>query len=260
MAGGHRMSAELVCMNATDARAITDRIKTGVDLIWELIKQAYNERAWDALGYASWDDYCTREFGSSRIRLPREERAEVVSSLRESGLSIRAIAAATGIDSKTVQSDLKAGVGISHTSPQPEPVDVDEADDTADCIHCGQTLPLTNLYEGGMGYECDPCVTPDEDDVDTESLVAPIPAPTITGTDGKKYPQKPAAPKEPRRKPITDAFDSASYDLKKVVERVVRLVQDDRFTKNKDQISGANLSDLVRVRDALNGVIQQLEG
>jgi len=52
-----------------------------------LVKQAYTERAWDALGYASWDEYCTREFGTSRLRLPREERAEVVASLRESGLS-----------------------------------------------------------------------------------------------------------------------------------------------------------------------------
>jgi hypothetical protein len=255
-------SAELVCMNATDARAITDRIKTGVELIWELIKQAYNERAWDALGYSSWDDYCTREFGSSRIRLPREERQEVVSSLRESGLSIRAIAAATGVSTERVHDALHSGVRNQTPDPEPEDrsttlIDTDTGEVLGVCIHCDTTMPTTQLYEGGLGYECDPCVTPDEElDVPT----TPIPAPMITGTDGKKYPQKPAAPKEPRRKPITDAFDSASYDLKKVVERVVRLVQDDRFTKNKDQISGANLSDLVRVRDAINGVIQHLEG
>jgi len=41
-------------------------------------------------------------FGTSRLRLPREERAEVVASLRESGLSIRAIAAATGLNKETV--------------------------------------------------------------------------------------------------------------------------------------------------------------
>lgn len=73
-------------------------------------------------------------------------------------------------------------------------------------------------------------------------------------------PITPAAPKEPRRKAITEAFDTASYELRRVVERVVRLTEDDRFKKNKDQITGSNLSDLIRVRDALNGVIQHLEG
>ncbi|WP_156664677.1 hypothetical protein [Mycobacterium sp. 852002-51057_SCH5723018] len=55
----------------------------------ELITQAYMHRAWDALGYSSWDDYCIREFGTTRLRLPREERAEVVTSLRESGLRLK---------------------------------------------------------------------------------------------------------------------------------------------------------------------------
>lgn len=39
----------------------------------------------------------------------------VVGSLSDAGLSIRAIAAATGADPKTVQSDLRSGVGNSHT-------------------------------------------------------------------------------------------------------------------------------------------------
>lgn len=59
------------------------------------------------LGYSSWDDYCTREFGTSRLKLPREDRAEHVASLRESGLSIRAIASATGSSKNTIKSDLR---------------------------------------------------------------------------------------------------------------------------------------------------------
>ncbi|MFW0790428.1 hypothetical protein [Gordonia sp. CPCC 205333] len=76
-------------LNATDARALTDKTKVGVEAGWHLIEQAYTERAWAALGYTSWDDYCTREFGTSRLRLPRGERSEVVASLRVSGLSDR---------------------------------------------------------------------------------------------------------------------------------------------------------------------------
>ncbi|MGB8503256.1 MAG: hypothetical protein WCE29_13610, partial [Mycobacterium sp.] len=70
------------------------------------------------LGYANWDAYCEAEFGSLRVRLPREERRDVVCSLREAGLSIRAIASATGIDKNTVQTDL-AHVYEIHTPVKP---------------------------------------------------------------------------------------------------------------------------------------------
>lgn len=84
------MSAPVLAeLNAPAARDLTDQIKVALGATWELVKQAYEGRAWVALGYDSWDDYCTREFGTSRLRLPREERAEVVASLRESGLSKR---------------------------------------------------------------------------------------------------------------------------------------------------------------------------
>lgn len=68
----------------------------------------------------------------------------------------------------------------------------------------------------------------------------------------------------PQRKspepPITKSFSSANYRLTLAVKAVVRLSENDRFKKNKDQISGCHLSDLIRARDALTGVIQQLEG
>src|SRR5690625_5120493 len=78
------------------ARQLTDRIRVAVEGTWQLIVEAYQSRAWAALGYSSWDDYCTREFGTSRLKLPREERTEQVSSLRAAGLSLRAIQSATG--------------------------------------------------------------------------------------------------------------------------------------------------------------------
>lgn len=52
-------------------------------------------------------------FGTSRLRLPREERAEVVASLRESGLSIRAIAAATGDSRETIRRELPTDTNVS---------------------------------------------------------------------------------------------------------------------------------------------------
>lgn len=92
-----------VVITADAARRLTDQIKVAVEATWQLVIQAYESRAWLALGYSSWDDYCSREFGACRLRLPREERQEIVGSLRDAGLSIRAIAAATGVGRGTVE-------------------------------------------------------------------------------------------------------------------------------------------------------------
>jgi protein gp37/transposase-like protein len=92
------------------ARRLTDRIKVAVEGTWQLIQEAYLTRAWSVLGYASWDEYCTREFGTSQLRLPREERQEVVASLREAGLTVRAIAAATGKSVGQTHADVRQGV------------------------------------------------------------------------------------------------------------------------------------------------------
>lgn len=105
-------------VTAIDARALTDQIKVTVEGAWLLIMRAYETRAWSALGYQTWDEYCTREFGSSRLRLPREERQEIVASLRDAGLSTRAIAAATGVSKTTVADEL---AGVQNRTPAPTP-------------------------------------------------------------------------------------------------------------------------------------------
>ena len=58
-----------------------------------------------------------------RLRLPREERRDAVCSLRESGLSTRAIAAAVGVDQKSVRNDLVAGE--ENSSPDEPVVDAE---------------------------------------------------------------------------------------------------------------------------------------
>ena len=93
---------EIALPTHEEARALTDRIKIAVEGTWQLIREAYTSRTWAVLGYDTWDAYCNAEFGNARLALPREERQEVVASLRESGLSTRAIASATGLSQSTV--------------------------------------------------------------------------------------------------------------------------------------------------------------
>lgn len=88
------------------ARDLTDQIRTGMESIYHLICAAYTGRAWTALGYGSWDEYVTREFGNLHLRPPLEDRHDVVLSLREVGMSTRAIAAATHISEATVRREL----------------------------------------------------------------------------------------------------------------------------------------------------------
>lgn len=99
---------EAADLTVDEARALTDQIKAASDSLWELVKTAYTRRAWVALGHDSWDAYLEAEFGKARIGLPREERAEVIYSLRDAGLSIRAIASATGKGIGTIHRELEA--------------------------------------------------------------------------------------------------------------------------------------------------------
>lgn len=185
-------------LDVAEARALTDQIKVAVSVSWQLVARAYVERAWAALGYGSWDDYMTREFGDSRLRLPREERDEVVASLREQGLSVRAIAAATGTGRGTVARTL---AGVPNGTPEQSAIDV-----TPDLF---DTAP-----------------TPDE------SPVEPV---AVKGTDGKTY--APKAKATPKRSALPDAAMKAGHELRKATERLNRIAEDDRFNANKEQVA-----------------------
>ena len=112
--------SDIIIASKREAEDRAERIRTALSVSWDLIKDAWKAFDWQALGYPSWDAYCDGEFGTSRIRLPREERREVVSSMREIGMSTRAISAATGADRNTVRSDLRQ-VDEIHP-PEPGPV------------------------------------------------------------------------------------------------------------------------------------------
>jgi hypothetical protein len=92
-----------------EARVLTDETVALAAGLWDNVRRLYLGRAWRALGYGTWDDYCSAEL-RGRIALPREERPAVVRSLRESGLTTRAIAAAVGVSVGTAHGDVSAGV------------------------------------------------------------------------------------------------------------------------------------------------------
>jgi hypothetical protein len=98
-----------------EARRRLDRVKSGVERIWDDMVALYRGRAWIALGYASWDALCDSELGGARIALPRQQRQEVVCDLRQSGMSTRAIASAVGFDHATVARDIASSTVANAT-------------------------------------------------------------------------------------------------------------------------------------------------
>jgi hypothetical protein len=111
----------LIDMTADEAREITEAIKTTVKHASALIVDAYHRPAWLALGYPTWDAYCLKEFSTAPLVLPREERPEMVRSLRRAGLSQRAIASATGVSQSTVRDDV-AELISNYSVPMPDSV------------------------------------------------------------------------------------------------------------------------------------------
>ena len=223
----------IVTLDSTEARALTDQIKTGVEACWQLITRAYTECAWTALGYSSWDDYCTREFGTSRLRLPREERQEVVSSLRESGLSIRAIASATGLADKTVQRDLKPRVVNDYTSIQ--------ADELAEELIAAEP-------PGGLTED-----SPGQTDRVREALDHAKPA-TIIGIDGKRYQPAPSRPPRKPQRPITDIGRDLGLDADKLADRIERFAADQRLSGKKNEVAPRLRHYLVHLIEAIQNL------
>ena len=112
------VDAEIVPDELTrqEARELTDRIRVGLSNIWNDVTEAYVRGAHLALGYESWDDYCEKEFGASHLKLPKENRAAELTSMREKGMSLRAIQSATGVSQPTIIKDTKAGAKNFSTS------------------------------------------------------------------------------------------------------------------------------------------------
>lgn len=61
-----------------------------------------------------------------------------------------------------------------------------------------------------------------------------------------------------RRKPITESARVAAHELVKAVERLGRLVEDDRFPRNAEQVARDVRHDLLRASDLLAEVVARI--
>lgn len=217
-----------------------------------------------------------------RRHLNREQKRELVakSLAADPNLSDRGHAQRTGVSHPTV-AKVRREVESFTTSPEPATLTDDPGrvmkltgeGSATDYRVNTETGEVSDDYlpDDAAGEEVTPSTeapataggaTPPADDVEEapgeevepRSPEAPS-RPAVTGIDGKTY-----TPREqkPRRKPITDAFFTASYDLGKRIESVHRLTEDDRFPQNAEKVAASHRNDLLRYRDLLEQVIDRL--
>ncbi|SNS53632.1 hypothetical protein SAMN06309944_0693 [Micrococcales bacterium KH10] len=155
------------------ARALTDRIRIGLGVTWQWVIEAYTGRAWEALGYDSWDDYCASEFAGSRLALPRGERAEVAMSMRDAGMSFRAIGSALGVSDYTARGDVSTARNLA----------VDNGENIIDA-------ELVEDDEGAVGADLD------DSDVARVARVFDRIVRRVTGVDGRERPSGRATTRE----------------------------------------------------------------
>jgi len=99
--------AQTGALTKPEARELTQQIRASIEATWKLVVKAYMQRAWAAMGYESWDRYVLAEFGQYALTVPREDRPEMVRSMKMLGMSNRSIGEAAGIGESQVRRDLK---------------------------------------------------------------------------------------------------------------------------------------------------------
>lgn len=232
-------------MSEQEARRLTERIRSALDRVstaWsdlaERVGEAYERRADLALGYASWGEYAEAEL-CPPSQLAAEVRRELVGLLSARGMSTRAIAPVVNVTHKTVVLDRQVVPEVppeDRTDWTPEDrAEQDDLDATDDLIDFATGEIVTDLRDGTVPPSSS--IDVEEQEPGPQQPPAPRPA-TVVGLDGKTYSRpEPNPARVSRRRPITDQARDAGWDLRRAVERIQRIAQDDRFTPNREQVA-----------------------
>lgn len=250
------MSADLAerVMDVDAARRLTERIRItaanareALEKLPALVEEARDGNAHVALGYPSWTAYLADVLGAEPLRLPRDQRREIVGYLSGEGLSTRAIAPIVGASVGTVHTDREVFRTEHLAAPAPAALPAPP-----------QTPP---------GVEAPPAQSPEPVQAHVEPTATSEaagdstlrPAATITGLDGKTYTRpEPDEPSKARRRAITDTARDAGWDLRKAADRIQRIADDDRFARNKEEVATHLRSHLLHTVEVCQDLLDRL--
>lgn len=237
---------DLVSHDINWARKITERLRLQAtnyqearEKVLATLAEARDGGAAELLGYTSWTAYMAEVFGDAPLRLERDARQELVAELAAEGMSTRAIAPIFGVSHTAVRKDIDA-VGGNKFPPDPT-LNVDTAGLTEVRKH--HFLPQTMMR-----------VNPDTGEVED------VPARHITGMDGKEYavPIKPE-PRKLNRRALTEVARDAGWDVRKAVERLERIREDDRYSRNKNEVAALMRGHLMYVIETCQGFLDDID-
>lgn len=101
-------TGEIVEVSYADVRQSIDTAKARLEEAAEQIIWQIENRAWQVLGYSSWNEMREAEYGGAAFMVPRDDRPELVVRMRRSGLTQVEIASTAGINRETVAKDLRS--------------------------------------------------------------------------------------------------------------------------------------------------------
>ncbi|TQK27891.1 hypothetical protein [Arthrobacter sp. SLBN-53] len=184
----------LVPLGVQDAERLDKRIRLmaqttreNFEKVGRLLDEAKQGRVHEALGFKSWTAYVADALGG-QLQLSGEARQAMVQVLAGEGMSVRAIATATGVSKSTVDRDLAQ---VSHGGTP----DVAGAPDSA--VPQRDTSDVVEALADGDAALADEL---------TDALKNAKPS-TVTGVDGKTYTKqkrKPKPKKEPEPEPVVE--------------------------------------------------------
>lgn len=177
-----------------------------------------------------------------RRHLDKDARREQVRQMRDEGQSVRMIAVTLGVPKSTVSDDLHlSGSGqVKADSEFPAPAPAVGAPRIA--------MAAREVLAELAGPES---ITPAEKN---ETVVEP--SKPVTGLDGKTY--SPQSKTTSSRKPLPEAAKNAGWELRKSMERIEKLFDDDRYRQNVEQVATALRGHLLYVAETVAAVLDQL--
>lgn len=213
-----------------DARRLTERIRLtahsareSIEKLHVLVDQAKDGNAHLALGFQSWTAYLSEVLGEEPLRLARDQRQELVGYLAGEGMSTRAIAPIVGASIGQVHADKQVFRNEHLTKPEAEAFRDDEV------RRYEESLEGSDPQEAARSVVAAAFAQRDE----------PAEPAKVTGLDGKSYmkPAPNAEPRQPNRRALPDQARDAGQELRKATERLERLMADDRFGRNKQEVA-----------------------
>jgi hypothetical protein len=188
------MTVTVVLLDITEARRLTERIRRDLDRVasgWAdlaaHIAEAYERRADLALGYDSWEAYASAELKPSE-GIAAEVRRELVGLLSARGMSTRAIAPTVGVTQRQISTDVRSNFSPERINPI-----------------TGEIVPAPTFGAVDVTDWTNDEITEDLEACEAETAhweETTVPAPKITGLDGKTYTRPTPQPKET---PVTTA-------------------------------------------------------